>query len=79
MDDRVDLLTGTLGVGEAHAGALGWCLAFAGYLVLPVSVAVVAAAVYASQTRTLNEEELDADTRRLEEVLSWCGFVSAIP
>jgi hypothetical protein len=55
-----DLLTGTVSVSQVHAGPAGWCLLFAGYLVLPAAIAVVASAVFANQVRTMTPEEVDA-------------------
>jgi hypothetical protein len=55
-----DLMTGTVSVSQVKAGPAGWCLSFAGYLILPIVIAVMASAIFANQVRTINEKEFDA-------------------
>lgn len=54
-----ELVTGTDSVSHVHADTLGWLLSFAGYLVIPIAIGVVATAVFARQVRTISPEEFD--------------------
>jgi hypothetical protein len=56
-----DILAGSVSLASVHPGLLGWALAVFGYLLLPLSIGIVGAALYARRVAAL--VKADADNR----------------
>ena len=55
-----DILAGSVSLSTVHPGPLGWTLAVFGYLVVPLSIGIVGAALYTARQGRLTKLQADA-------------------